>query len=58
MPPPLRLVLGRRDPTVLLSLLLSAAVRPGHVGEEDHAAQFSSTTHLCPCVRMRWAPLC
>jgi hypothetical protein len=33
MPPPLRLVVGRRDPPVLLSLLLSAAVRPGHVGK-------------------------
>jgi hypothetical protein len=33
MPPPLPLVVGRRDPPVLLSLLLSAAVRTGHVGK-------------------------
>jgi hypothetical protein len=32
-PPPLPLVVGRRDPPVLLSLLLSAAVRTGHVGK-------------------------
>jgi hypothetical protein len=32
-PPPVPLVVGRRDPPVLLSLLLSAAVRPGHVGK-------------------------
>jgi hypothetical protein len=32
-PPPLALVVGRRDPPVLLSPLLSAAVRAGHIGK-------------------------
>jgi hypothetical protein len=32
-PPPLPLIVGRHDLPALLSLVLSAVVRPGHVGK-------------------------